>query len=153
MRKKTRRTLDTEAVVKEVEDSESIHKKIRDAWVDPTILTKSKRRAFAADLFGVSTQEIHKVRTHYKRWEIPEYVVHEPLRYEKLCHIVWLLRWKLQYEVGEICESIGIREEDVTTCLRVYSEYLDRVGVLCPTCGVRTDPRRGVYCCKECGSA
>lgn len=129
------------------------HKWRKDHGVPPMLKTPHSKRTFAADLFGVPVEELHSVRTSYKRWEIPEYTTRVALRYEKLCHTVWLLRWKLGYSVAQITESIGVRGTDVTTCLTHYSAYLDRVGVLCPACGLRTDPRRGVYCCEGCKDA
>jgi hypothetical protein len=159
--RKKRRSVDFESLVDEVERAPTERpgnisdiRRWRSTHGLPTAnISEPARRVFAADLFGVPVKELHAVKSQYTKWDPPEYVVREPLRYEKLCHTVWLLRWKLQYTVDEIVESIGIREEDVHACVEVYSKYLDRIGVLCPTCGLRTDPRRGVYCCTECGNA
>lgn len=108
------------------------------------------RRALAVDLFGYSPSDLHAVKSSYRKWEIPEYVVREPLAYEKLCRSVWLLRWKCGLSESYIQQAIGIRDVDVTTCLAVYSNHLDRCGVLCTTCGIRTDPKYGTTCCEDC---
>lgn len=108
------------------------------------------KRVFAVDLFGLDYTSVQEVYTKYKKWEIPEFVVREPVQYEKLCRAIWFLRWKGGMNKALIAESIGVREIDVVTALAVYDKHLSRVGILCPSCGFRFDKRYGLYCSEDC---
>ncbi len=80
-------------------------------------------------------------------WEIPEYILRDPIDYDSLCRLLWELHAS-GFPHQLMARGIGIREKDVETAIQLWAAHLAEVGVPCKGCQYTIDPTYGVLCTK-----
>lgn len=107
--------------------------------------------AAAVNAFGLEPRDtMHRVEASAVGgcFDVPEYVLRIPLKYEALARHIHAMHDVLGSTAAELSAAVGIRESDVEACLALWQAHLERRGVQC--CGALHDPR---FCCPRCGAA
>jgi len=107
---------------------------------------------WAMDAFGDGfISEIQQAQSQLKgAWDLPEYVLRLPLKYDSLCRAAYHLAADLGMTPDEIAGAIGLRIRDVEMAIAVETAYLTRVSISCSNCGRPCDPNYGEFCSTRC---
>jgi hypothetical protein len=115
-------------------------------------LRRREKELWAVDAFGDHYDaELHAVSSTLRgMWDLPEYMLRQPLNYDLLCRYLYFLHIELGCTPDALAEAFGIKERDVEMAIAVEVSHLSRVSVPCKTCGQSTDPAYGPYCSERC---
>ena len=113
---------------------------------------RREMEVWAADAFGDGyAPDVHAVDSELRgQWDLPEFLLRQPLRYDLLSRMVH----QLVVLGGATCDSIarafGLRVRDVELALEVENAHLARVSASCVVCGRAVDPAYGQTCSTLC---
>jgi hypothetical protein len=115
-------------------------------------LRRRESQISALDAFGDHYDPgLHSTGSAMKgQWEIPQYVLRTPLRYDEMCRQLYFLHVELGSGAELLAKAFGFRERDVEMALAVEVAHLQKHGAPCARCGVPCDPRYGKYCSTRC---
>lgn len=107
---------------------------------------------WAVDAFGDGyVSEIQRAQSQLKgQWDLPEYVLRVPLKYDYLCRAAYFLSSDLGMTSDEIAEAVGLRTRDVEMAIAVEAAHLARTSISCSKCGRACDPHYGEFCSVRC---
>lgn len=80
-------------------------------------------------------------------WRVPEYVVRQPLDYDKLAAICHFMLTFSNMTASDVADGLGLEVSDVLVALRLQTRAVEESGKFCRTCGRHT---LNTYCSKQC---
>ena len=124
----------------------------RDRGIHRRVTKKRTKVAHALNLFGTDHEDVlHRTDDSPIAgvFDIPEYVIRNPLAYSETARHLWFLQKKLGSSNKLLSQAFGIRESDVKTALAMWENFLHAHGRPCDHCGVRCI-KTDRYCSVEC---
>ena len=117
-------------------------------------LRRREIEMYAVDSFGDGyTSEIQGISSELKGlWELPEYVLRLPLKYDELTRQLYFLHTELGSTVDLLASAFGLRPRDVEMAIAVEVAHLERVSAPCVICQRPCDPAYGKACSARCRS-
>lgn len=114
---------------------------------------KREIEVWALDPFGDWTPEVQEIDPESSlnaQWDIPTYVLRNPLNYDLLARSLYFLHVEQGTSAEALAKAFGLRERDVENAILVETAHLNKNGIPCKTCGRPCDPAYGKRCSTRC---